>query len=224
MAKKLETPEHKTTFVIGPIGARLEADWLLEFIIEPLMEQHPEFKVLRADKIAVPGRIDAQVINHLHDAELVIADLTGHNPNAFYEIGIRHMIPKPIIHMIQEGTKLPFDVNPQRTIFYARTKPAQIKRAREELSAHVTAVLAPEFVLDNPVTAARGRLQFEESATPKDRVILNELESIKDRLSAIEDRDTSSPENTRSLTALDTNSPFEKLLALKAQLEGQGAH
>jgi len=83
VAKKLETPEHKTTFVIGPIGARLEADWLLEFIIEPLMEQHPEFKVLRADKIAVPGRIDAQVINHLHDAELVIADLTGHNPNAF---------------------------------------------------------------------------------------------------------------------------------------------
>ncbi len=191
MPKKPEQPEQKTCFVIGPIGAedspeRLEADWLLEMIIEPVMEAHPDFKVERADKITIPGRIDAQVINTLLSAELVIADLTGFNPNAFYEIGIRHMVQKPIIHMIAEGTKLPFDVNPQRTIFFGRARPAQIKKARGELAAHVNAVLAPDFQVDNPVTAARGRFELEQRATPDEKLLIAELQTIKSRLSALE--------------------------------------
>jgi hypothetical protein len=58
--------------------------------------------------------IDSQIITSLLDAELVIADLSFLNPNAFYEIGIRHMVQKPIIHMFIEGTDLPFDVKPFR--------------------------------------------------------------------------------------------------------------
>ena len=62
--------------------------------------------------------IDSQVINNTLDCNLVIADLTGQNPNAFYELGIRHMSEKPIIHMAEEGENLPFDMKPFRTIIY----------------------------------------------------------------------------------------------------------
>jgi hypothetical protein len=38
--------------------------------------------------------IDSQVITKVLDADLVIADLTLKNPNAFYELGLRHMAEK----------------------------------------------------------------------------------------------------------------------------------
>jgi len=78
----------KTCFVVGPIGAedsdfRIHADWFLEEIVNPVKEKLPEFKVSRADKISQPGLIDSQVITMLLNADLVIADLTTLNPNAF---------------------------------------------------------------------------------------------------------------------------------------------
>jgi hypothetical protein len=83
----------KLCFVIGPIGpedsdVRTHADWLLEEIIQPVMNDFPEYQVRRADQDHRPGLIDAQLINDLLTAELVIADLSGLNPNAFYEIGM----------------------------------------------------------------------------------------------------------------------------------------
>jgi len=85
-------PDNKLCFVIGPIGDegtdfRIHADWLLEGIIQPVLSEFPEFNVKRADHDARPGLIDAQMINDLLNAELVIADLSFSNPNAFYEIG-----------------------------------------------------------------------------------------------------------------------------------------
>jgi hypothetical protein len=106
----------KTCFVIGPIGdtgteTRTNADWLLKGIIRPVLEGKFGFKVIRSDEISDPGMIDSQVINAVIDADLVIADLSEHNPNAFYELAIRHREARPVIHMTREP-KLPFDVAP----------------------------------------------------------------------------------------------------------------
>ena len=83
-----ETDKH--CFVIGPIGdeaspERIHADWLLKGIILPVFHNHfSDWLVERADTIATPGMISAQIINRLHDVALVIADLSFHNANAFY--------------------------------------------------------------------------------------------------------------------------------------------
>jgi hypothetical protein len=50
------------------------------------------YDTIRADQIAKPGIITSQVIQHLLDDPLVVADLTGWNPNVFYELAIRHAI------------------------------------------------------------------------------------------------------------------------------------
>jgi hypothetical protein len=108
MAEEEELPDPgKMCFVVGPIGAedspqRIGADWLLEMIILPVFVDFPQFEIKRADTISEPGMIDAQIINALLNADLVIADLSTLNPNAFYEIGIRHMAQKPIIHMLSD--------------------------------------------------------------------------------------------------------------------------
>jgi hypothetical protein len=115
----------KLCFIIGPIGAedseaRVHADWLLEGIILPAMADFPEFHVKRPDHDSRPGLIDSQMINDLLNADLVIADLSLLNPNAFYEIGIRHMAQKPIIHMQLATEKPPFDVSLYRAIKFSR--------------------------------------------------------------------------------------------------------
>ena len=39
--------------------------------------------------------ITSQVLQHVTEDALVVADLTGRNPNVFYELALRHAIRKP---------------------------------------------------------------------------------------------------------------------------------
>ncbi len=189
LAKKVD---RKKCFVVGPIGAddsedRIHADWLLEMIIQPVFEEHfKDFDVTRADKISDPGRIDAQVISSLLDSELVIADLTTLNPNAFYEIGIRHTVQRPIIHMHLEGERIPFDIASFRSIKFDRKRPKDLIAAREALRLSVMAALDEAHQVDNPVTFARGRVEFDKTATPAERVVQEQLEAMMTRLEALE--------------------------------------
>jgi len=179
-------------FVVGPIGDddsddRIHADWLLEDIITPVFEEHfKDFEVTRADKISNPGQITTQVITSLLDAELVIADLTTLNPNAFYEIGIRHTIQLPIIHMHLDGQRIPFDIAPFRSIKFSRRRPADIRAARTALFAAVQEAAKEDHEVDNPVTFSRGKVEFEKTATPTERLLTDQLGQVRDRLEFIE--------------------------------------
>jgi hypothetical protein len=186
-------PEKKLCFVIGPIGddsteTRIHADWLLEGIIEPVMAEFPDFIVKRADHDPRPGLIDAQMINDLLSAELVIADLSFANPNAFYEIGVRHMAQKPIIHMQLSTEKPPFDLSLYRAIKFSRLKYRNLDAARTELRRSVDAVLSKDYQVENPVTHARGRLQLDQHATSEQKVIIDQLDAFGERIEMIEDQ------------------------------------
>lgn len=174
----------KLCFVIGAIGSkdsaeRVRADWLKHNIIGPVLENPPfSYLVKRADDFTDPGLITDQVIVSALDASLVVADLTGFNPNAFYELGIRHMVEKPVIHMIEEGTVLPFDVKDYRAIFYKLTTYKDHQAARDELTKQVTAVEAEGHKVHNPVTRARGSQQLSESSDPKDKMLADLVRSV----------------------------------------------
>lgn len=62
--------------------------------------------------------INESIINHLKNDELVIADLTGYNANAFYEFGYRQALGLPVVPIIEHSQRLPFDVISKRTVFY----------------------------------------------------------------------------------------------------------
>ena len=66
--------------------------------------------------IGQPGMITSQVLEHILRSKLVIADLSYHNPNVFYEMALRHATKLPIIQICRKSDRLPFDVNQVRTI------------------------------------------------------------------------------------------------------------
>ncbi|CDZ56044.1 hypothetical protein [Neorhizobium galegae] len=178
----------ETCFVVGPIGepdstTRRHADWLLKGIIQPVFSEHfRQFDVVRSDTITAPGMIDVQMITHLIDADLVIADMSERNPNAFYEMGIRHMTQKPIVHMFAEGTIIPFDVAPYRAIKFSIDRFENLQTAKEELRATVSETLRPGFEVQNPVTRARGVQAIEAKASPEIQVLYQEIADIRREL------------------------------------------
>ena len=181
----------RTCFVVGPIGdagspVRGHADWLLDEIITPVFSDHfKEFDVIRADRISSPGMIDSQIINHVLDDELVIADLTFQNANAFYELALRHMERKPIIHMFRAGEIIPFDVKPYRAIPFAFEHPKQRFEARDLLKQAIEAVLAKDFEVENPVTRARGIAELRKHAMPGMDIVLADIEGLKSQLQTV---------------------------------------
>ena len=110
-------------FVIGPIGAagseeRKHADFLLHGLIKHVLEAGEfGYAVKRADEDADPDMITDRMISDITNAELVVADLTGLNANAFYELGICHSAERPVIHIAKASTVLPFDNVTHRATF-----------------------------------------------------------------------------------------------------------
>ena len=66
------------------------------------------------------GSINDRVIRNIYDSDLVIANLTQLNPNVMFEIGMRYSFGKPALVIAEEGTRLPFDVIDENTLFYIK--------------------------------------------------------------------------------------------------------
>src|SRR5262249_11165941 len=108
---------------------------LFTYVVEPPLRDHG-YQPLRADMIPLPGLINPEIIRHIVEDELAIADLTGMNPNVFYELAIRHVIGKPYIQLIRHGDTIPFDLKDVHTIAYT-IDVQNIRQAQEKISAQI---------------------------------------------------------------------------------------
>lgn len=77
--------------------------------------------VTRADEIVRPRKITDAIVESVLSSDLVVADITGGNPNVFYEIGLAHAAGRDVVLLTQERT-IPFDVRVERAVIYRRTK------------------------------------------------------------------------------------------------------
>lgn len=131
-------------FIISPIGdenskGRKQSDEILKKIIKPAA-QKCGYRIIRADKFAKPGLITKQIIQHLIEDPLVIADLTDKDPNVLYELAIRHVLKKPVVQIIKKGQTIPFDVQAIRTIFFKYDTPKNTSKYKNELIKQIQSV------------------------------------------------------------------------------------
>lgn len=76
------------------------------------------FNPIRIDEVVGPNPILADIKRHVAEAAVVIAEITPLNANVFYELGYADALNKPLVLVAQAGTKLPFDIQGYRTVFY----------------------------------------------------------------------------------------------------------
>ncbi|MBB6325229.1 hypothetical protein FHS59_000844 [Algoriphagus iocasae] len=92
-------------------GRKLDLNKSYRLLIKPVVESKG-IECLRADEITHSGSIDVQMYKELLKADLVIADLSTANPNALYELGIRHALrPYTTIVISEDKLIYPFDLN-----------------------------------------------------------------------------------------------------------------
>jgi hypothetical protein len=186
MAKK------KICFVISPIGeeeseTRKRSDQILKHVIEPSVDECG-YKAIRADKIEKPGVITSQVIQHVVEDPLVVADLTGRNPNVFYELAIRHAIRKPFIQIMQKGERLPFDVAGTRTINVDHHDLDSVGEAKKEIVNQIKSLEKDAKNIETPISVSLDLQILRESDDPRQRSLADIMSALTDLPSQIEER------------------------------------
>lgn len=201
----------KTCFIITPIGddgseIRRKTDGLISSVIRPVLTKM-KYEGEAAHEVSDSGSITRMVVRRILGDDLVIANLTGLNPNVMYELAIRHAARKPVITLAEKGVRLPFDIVDQRTIFYLDDM-AGSERLKTDLSDAIDSIEGQEEI-DNPIVDAAREFQMDLAlenpqggAEVVSKYVLDEIRLLRDavnRSSAVIEK-PQKPRNERNVT------------------------
>lgn len=187
-----EVPQKKNAFVISPIGEagtpeHKKFQQVLTYIFKAALDES-EWNVRRADESNNPDSINGFIVNSISSADLVLADLTGHNPNVFYELAIAHGFKRPVVHVASTGQSLPFDVIDQRAIFYDIHDLDSVNSAITSIRAAVTHLMDGTDDIINPLSSfeAFSTLKSSGSTSDPNNVLISMLSTVNYRLGRLE--------------------------------------
>lgn len=207
--------EFKKCFVVTPIGSdnsptRRAADGLISAVIKPTLE-NLGYETHVAHEIATPGSITRQVVEHILYDDLVVANLTELNPNVMYELAVRHCVGLPVVVLAEHGTKLPFDISDERTVFFQNDMHGAVE-LKPRLIAAIEAA-QDESEPDNPVYRVAQSKVMREVTQPDDAqsYLLSKLDYIESSVNELRHR-TVLREEPRQL-------PFRYMISVFGELE-----
>ena len=129
---------------------------------------------IRGDRINQPGSIMPQILHDIRRASVVVADITGNNPNVFYELGIAHHIKGPervVIIKQKNDTKEVYDVHEFRQLLYTHNEAGRTE-FRNKLPEYFRKAIS--ITSDQEVwNVVRGRLQ-------RTKLIVRDLKRLVD--------------------------------------------
>lgn len=145
----------KKCFIITPIGNDnseifRKAKGVIDSVIKPVLQRNGFDDIKPAYEIMDSGMIGNQIINRIVNDDLVVTNLTGNNPNVMYELAVRHASAKPIIHICEIGTNLPFDIKDSRTIFYTDDM-LGVQELQSNFESFVKNIDYSKDYMDNPI-------------------------------------------------------------------------
>jgi len=154
--KRKAIDTRKYAFVVSPIGKKGTEKYnqfkeVYDYIVKPAIKSCGyELEVIRADDIEKPGSFVKDILENLLNSFIVIADLTGQNPNVFYELGVRHSLSARTILISQSLDDIPSDLREYRTIIYENSAKG-VKDFTDQLTNYLTEIFNDPNTPDNPV-------------------------------------------------------------------------
>lgn len=168
----------------GQCGASIEYDPGKLFVLMPFKEEQapqklftdvlvkiPGWNIIRADKDFTKPEIWCKICANIQESRAVIADLSGHNPNVFLELGLAWGFGRPFVLLSQDRKNLPFDTISFHVIKY--TRDGEEVENKDELTNELLRSLVgipelppltrlpmqtPEGYLNQRIANARGRV------------------------------------------------------------------
>lgn len=128
-------------FVLTPFNPDYEKD----FETISLACRELGLRGLRGDEEAVSGELFPHILKLIIRARLIVANVTGRNPNVFYELGLAHALGKMTIIVSRAPLDVPFDVVGKKLVIY---------RSGLDLRRRLRAELARALALDLPASEA----------------------------------------------------------------------
>lgn len=136
-------------FVLMPFSDFNDIQSVYDNHIKPVIENKCELRCERADDIHDISGVMQSVWESVNRARIIIAEMTGRNPNVFYELGIAHTLGKPVIMITQSMDHVPFDLKHLRCIVY-EYKPGKINKFENSLEKTINRVLSSTFSSPSP--------------------------------------------------------------------------
>jgi hypothetical protein len=181
-------------FVVMQVGVegsteRKRANEIYEYIIQPALKEY-ELTSYRADLDLTPGAITPKLLSELLNSKVIIADLTGNNPNVFYELGITHSFAMPLICIAGSVPSLPFDAKDERVIELGENSDglsyANGEKAKKQLIASLEIVLAEGYDPPSPVKTLAANRSLDDLAP--NNPVAAELGEIRSALADLQER------------------------------------
>ncbi|MGD0996315.1 MAG: hypothetical protein ABR909_12430 [Candidatus Bathyarchaeia archaeon] len=153
------TEDRKKCFVIMPFSKTREEHteeyWKRHFFsfLKPLIEEKATLKAYRSEPLR--GDIASQIITDLVSADIVVAELTDHNPNVLWELGVRQSFKQCTVTIAEKGTQIPFHFSHKGILFYNGDH-LDNKEFEETFIASLTNCIECPNEPDSPVLEAMG--------------------------------------------------------------------
>jgi hypothetical protein len=138
----------------------------------------------RADDLFRPSSIVSDIWELTKNCKIILADLSGKNPNVFYELGLAHAITKPAILITQSMDDVPFDLRGLRIIVYEKNEHnwGDILRRKIQKAINETLVDADKSI---PPTFLNTKGVKKVEVTPEGKELLeikNDIELLKNQV------------------------------------------
>jgi hypothetical protein len=139
--------DEKLCLVIMPF--RKELQEVYDFAIKPSVIDAGH-RCVRVDELIGQVNITKSIIESIFKADIIIADLTGNNPNVFYELGVAHAVSNKTIMLTQDIQNAPFDIKSYRIIQYEQSV-GGAHLLREKLTKEIQSINEWKDTATNPV-------------------------------------------------------------------------
>ncbi len=131
-----ENKEH--CFVIMPFGGYF--DQYYTDIYKPSIEANGLVS-LRVDSLLKPSTIVSDIWELTNSSKIMLADLTGINPNVMYELGLAHAIAKPTILISETIDSVPYDLRSIRVLTFDKNETGWDEKLRKNLTQSIAETL-----------------------------------------------------------------------------------
>lgn len=237
-------PKEGNCFVLMPIGIKTLPDgssfnWdeHYQLAIAPVVAR-VGMTPARADEIYGAQPQMEKIWKGIQEAEVIIADITGRDPNVLYELGLAHVIRKSVILITMNQSDVPSDLSGSSQIYYS-IKGLDMIRFTQELEKCLTAArtepkdeaaliplpgssiektqakiitITPDFAIVETVDGRKGFLYAEDASWTRRNIDLTKLHEVGETLNGAFVSSGPRGEQRYSLKAVEEN-PWPRLEA-----------